>query len=213
MTTFHIITIFPEMFDSYFNDSILKRAIKNGKIKIKFYNPRDFTKNKHRQVDDIPYGGGPGMVMKAEPILRAFEKAKGKKKKVKTIIFSPQGKEFTNKKANLLQKNYKDIILILGRYEGLDARIKKITKGEELSIGPYILTGGELPAMILIDAVSRQIKGVLGNIESVEEKRENSRDIYTRPEVISYNGKKYKVPKVLLSGHHKKILQWKKKNG
>jgi tRNA (guanine37-N1)-methyltransferase len=213
MTTFHIITIFPEMFDSYFNDSILKRAIKNGKIKIKFYNPRDFTKNKHRQVDDIPYGGGPGMIMKAEPILRAFKKAKGRKKKVKTIIFSPQGKEFTNRKAKLLQKNYKDIILILGRYEGLDARIKKITKGEELSVGPYILTGGELPAMILIDAVSRQIKGVLGNIESVEEKRESSRDIYTRPEVISHNGKKYKVPKVLLSGHHKNILEWKKKNG
>jgi|TARA_B100001964_G_scaffold245513_1_gene333008 tRNA (guanine37-N1)-methyltransferase len=199
------------MFDSYLNESVLRRGILKKKIKIKFYNPRDFVKSKHKKVDQIPYGGGPGMVMMTEPIVKAVEKAKGKKKKVKTIIFSPSGKEFTNTYAKKIQNSYKDIILIAGRYEGIDKRVKTITKAEEISIGPYVLTGGELPAMIFIDAVSRQIKGVLGNELSVEENRISSSEVYTRPETIKYKGKKYKVPKVLLSGHHKNISQWKEK--
>lgn len=209
MITFHIITIFPEMFDSYINESILSRAIKNKKIKIKFYNPRDFTKNKHRKVDSIPYGGGPGMIMKVGPLLRAYKKAKGRKRKVKTIIFSPRGKTLTNFYAKKV-KDYKDIILFAGRYEGIDARLKKITKAEEISIGPYVLTGGELPAMVLIDVLSRQIKGVLGNRDSIEENRISSGDIYTRPEVVVHKGRKYQVPKVLLSGHHRKIDDWRR---
>lgn len=210
MITFHIITIFPKMFDSYLNESILGRAIKTKKIKVKFYNPRNFTKNKHKKVDGNPYGGGPGMVMSAEPILRAVANARGRKKKVKIIIFSPNKKEFSNSYAKKLQKSYKDIILICGRYEGIDRRVKTITKAEEISVGPYVLTGGELPAMIVLDAVSRQINGVLGNLESVEEKRVSSGEVYTKPEILKYKGKKYRVPKVLLSGHHKKIDEWRK---
>jgi len=211
MTTFHIITIFPEMFDSYLSESILARAIKNKKIKVKFYNPRDFTKDKHRKVDDKPYGGGPGMVMSIDPIIKAAEKAKGKKKNVKIYIFSPSGKKFTNKTAKTLSKKYKDVVLIAGRYEGIDARVKKILKAEDLSVGDYILTGGELPAMVVIDVVARQVSGVLGKEESIEEKRISSSETYTRPEILIYKGKKYKVPEVLLSGDHKKIEEWKKK--
>ncbi len=208
--TFHIITIFPEMFRSYTDESILSRAQKKKLINIKFYNPRDFTKDKHKKVDDKPYGGGPGMVMHAEPILRAVTKARGRKKKVKIIMFSPSGKQFTNTYAETLSKKYKDIILIAGRYEGVDARVKKALKAEELSIGPYVLTGGEVPAMVVVDAMSRQIPGVLGHEESLEEKRISSSEMYTRPEIIKYKDKNYKVPKVLLSGDHKKIEEWKK---
>lgn len=221
MTTFHIITLFPEALDSYINESIIGRAQKNKKIKIKFYNPRDFSGNKHRQVDDKPYGGGPGMVMQAGPILRAVEgikkkiatasaKSSGVSKKVKVIIFTTDGAQFTNTKAKNLASKHKDIILICGRYEGVDARVAKILKAEKVSVGPFVLTGGELPAMIVLDAVSRQIKGVLGKFESVEESRISSSETYTRPEVVEYNGKKYKVPKVLVSGDHKKIDEWRK---
>ena len=209
--TFHVITIFPKMFESYMADSILARAIKNKKISVKFYNPRDFTNDKHHKVDDRAYGGGPGMVMYAEPILRAVEKLKIKSEKLKIIILSPAGKKFTNKEASLLAKRRGDIVLISGRYEGIDARVKKILKAEEYSIGEYVLTGGELPAMVVIDAVARQIKGVLGKFESVEENRLSSSEVYTRPEILKYKGKKYRVPKVLLSGHRKKIEEWKKK--
>ncbi|MEK7151918.1 MAG: tRNA (guanosine(37)-N1)-methyltransferase TrmD, partial [Patescibacteria group bacterium] len=207
---FHIITIFPEMFDSYLNESIVARARKEKKITVKFYNPRDFTKDKHRRIDGSPYGGGPGMVMQAEPILRAVQKARGKKKRVKTYLLSPNGSEFTNKTARDLLSSYADIILIAGRYEGVDARVKKALRAEEISVGPYVLTGGELPAMVIIDAVARQIKGVLGSEESIEEERVASRETYTRPETLMFKGKKYKVPKVLLSGNHKKIEDWRK---
>ena len=199
------------MFESYMADSILARAIKNKKISVKFYNPRDFTNDKHHKVDDRAYGGGPGMVMYAEPILRAVEKLKIKSEKLKIIILSPAGKKFTNKEASLLAKRRGDIVLISGRYEGIDARVKKILKAEEYSIGDYVLTGGELPAMVVIDAVARQIKGVLGKFESVEENRLSSSEVYTRPEILKYKGKKYRVPKVLLSGHRKKIEEWKSK--
>ncbi|PIT96693.1 tRNA (guanosine(37)-N1)-methyltransferase TrmD [Candidatus Campbellbacteria bacterium CG10_big_fil_rev_8_21_14_0_10_35_52] len=211
MTTFHIITLFPNAFKSYTGESIIARAIKNKKIKINFYNPRDFTKDKHKRVDRKPYGGGPGMVLEAESVLKAAEKAIGRKKKVKIIFLSPNGKQFDNLYAKKLAEIYKDIIIISGRYEGIDARVKKILRAESISIGPYVLTGGELPAMIILDAVSRQIKGVLGNQSSIEEERIASRDVYTRPEVLIYKGKKYSAPKVLLSGHHKKIEDWREK--
>jgi tRNA (guanine37-N1)-methyltransferase len=216
---FHVITIFPEIFDSYLNESILGRAIAGKLVSVKFYNPRDFVKgpkvnkNNYKAVDDRPYGGGPGMVMRAEPVLKAIEKAISKikdKKKVKIINFSPSGKKFTTEYAKNSVKKYTDIILISGRYEGIDARVKKIFKAEDISVGDYVLTGGELPAMVLIDCMSRQIKGVLGKFESLEEERVSSSEFYTRPEKLVYKGKSYKVPKVLLSGNHKLIEEWKK---
>lgn len=198
------------MFDSYLKESIIGRAVKDKKIKILFYNPMDFCEPKKR-VDARPYGGGPGMVLRPELFLRAFAKIKIKNKnKTKIILFSPSGKKFTTQYAKQAVKKYTDIILISGRYEGIDARVQKILKAQELSIGDYVLTGGELPAMVLIDSISRQILGVLGQYESLEEERVSSSEVYTRPEVLKWKNKNYKVPKVLLSGNHKKIEEWKK---
>lgn len=233
--TFHIITLFPEMFDSYLNESILARAQKEKKIKFSFYNPRDFARpteasrkrakvgqadlKPYLRVDDKPYGGGPGMVMQAEPILKAIEKALSKIRnlkpktshlKPKIVFFSPAGKQFDTEYAKTAVKKYTDIILICGRYEGIDSRVKKIFKAEEVSIGPFVLTGGELPAMIIADCISRQIEGVLGNFNSREEERISSSEMYTRPEILVYKGKKYKVPAVLLSGNHALIDEWRK---
>ena len=214
------------MFTSYLNESILARAVESKLIKVAFYNPRDFVKNKnkkdtgYRPVDDRPYGGGPGMVMRAEPVLLAVEKAlkninkKNKDKnqsKVLIINFVPTATKFTTDFAKKSAKKYTDIILISGRYEGIDARVDKILKTTKISIGDYVLTGGELPSMILIDSISRQIPGVLGKFESLEEERISSSEIYTRPEILKWNNKNYKVPKVLLSGNHKDIEEWKKK--
>ncbi len=209
---FHVITIFPEMFDSYLKESILGRAVKDKKISIKFYNPLDFCEPKKR-VDDRPYGGGPGMVLRPELFLKAYSKIKIKdKKKTKIILFSPSGKKFDTQYAKNSAKKYTDIILISGRYEGIDARVQKILKAEEISVGDYVLTGGELPAMVLIDSISRQIPGVLGKYESLEEERVSSSEVYTRPEVLKYKGKNYKVPKVLLSGNHAEIDKWKQRS-
>ena len=230
MIIFHIVTLFPESFASYLNVSILKRAQEKGLIAIKHYNPRDFVVGKYgkipkntdilsyseKRVDNRPYGGGPGMVIEAMPVIRAIEAAVGKKvksskskNKVKIIFFSPAGKQFSNATADTLKK-YTDIIFVCGRYEGIDARVKKAFPMADISVGPYVLTGGELPAMVVIDAVTRRIPGVLGHDESVEELRIASPDVYTRPEVIEYKRKKYRVPKVLLSGHHARIDEWKK---
>ncbi len=187
----------------------MARAIKNKKIKVNFYNPRDWTKD--GRVDYKPYGGGPGMVMKAEPVIKAVQKAVGRKKRVKIVFLSPGGKLFDNVIARKFSKNYKDIVIICGNYEGIDARVRKIFRATEISIGGFVLTGGALPAMILIDVIARQVKGVLGAEESLEENRVSSSDVYTRPEVITYKGKRYRAPKVLLSGHHKKIEEWKRK--
>jgi len=227
---FHIITIFPDIFSSYLKESIIGRAIKNKMISVDFYNPRDFvvparlnsrsggdkTKNKngYKPVDDKPYGGGPGMVMRAEPIIKAFEKAekkikKNKNAKILTINFIPSAEKFTTDFAKKISKKYTDIVLIAGRYEGIDARVDKILKTKKISIGDFVVTGGELPAMILIDCVSRQLRGVLGKIESLEEERISSSEVYTRPEILKHKNKNYKVPKVLLSGNHKKIEEWK----
>lgn len=223
MTTFHLITIFPESLESYVNTSILKRAQEKGLISLKYYNPRDFVllpKGKvpsysDRRVDNRPYGGGPGMVIEAVPVIKAIEKAIGRKlnlqsqkSKIKIIFFSPAGKQFTNEVADTFKK-YTDIVLVCGRYEGIDARVKKTFPMVDISVGPYVLTGGELPAMIVIDSITRRIKGVLGDELSIEEERVASPDVYTRPEVIEYKGKKYRVPKILLSGHHQKMEEWK----
>lgn len=208
---FHIITLFPKALDSYLGESILKRAIEDRKVRVSFYNPRDFVVEKGKRVDRIPYGGGPGMVIQAEPVIRAIEKAKGRKKKVKIIFLSPGGKQFTNTYASEAAKKYKDLIIVSGRYEGIDARVKKVFKMDEVSVGPFVLTGGELPAMIIMDAVSRQVPGVLGDMDSIEERRVASSEVYTRPEVFEYKGKKYRVPKILLSGHRAKIEEWKRK--
>jgi tRNA (guanine37-N1)-methyltransferase len=205
------------MFDSYLKESILGRAIENNLVSVKFYNPRDFIKapkNNYRPVDDKPYGGGPGMVMCAEPILKAVEaavkKIKNKKSKILIINFIPSAPKFTTTSAKILSKKYTDIILICGRYEGIDARIDKILKTKKFSIGDYVLTGGELPAMILVDSISRQIPGVLGKYESLEEERVSSSEVYTRPEILKYKNNNYRVPKVLLSGNHRLIDEWKR---
>lgn len=208
---FQIITLFPESFESYFSTSIIGRAIKDKKIKVKYYNPRDFSKDKNHRIDQKPYGGGPGMVIEALPVIRAIEKAKGKKENVKIFFLSPGGKEFNTEFAVKAIKKAKDIILICGRYEGIDSRIKKAFKMEEVSIGSYVITGGELGAMIMVDVMSRQIQGVLGDFDSREESRIASHDVYTRPDTFEYKGKKYKVPPVLLSGNHKKIEEYREK--
>lgn len=231
---FHVITLFPESFDSYISESIIGRAIKSKKIKINFVNPRMFVTGKYKKVwpdgniqrivDDRPYGGGPGMVMRAEPILKSVEsiikKIEKRKTKSKTLIvfLSPSGELFTTDYAKQSVKNFTDIIFISGRYEGIDARVvtilsKQKTKAivfAQVSIGNFVLTGGELPAMVMIDCMARQIPGVLGNFDSREEERISSSEIYTRPELLEWNKKKYKVPEVLLSGDHKKMNEWKK---
>lgn len=169
-----------------------------------------FCKPKER-VDGRPYGGGPGMVLRPEFFLKAFSKIKTKdKKKTKIIIFSPSGKKFDTAYAKNSAKKYTDIVLISGRYEGIDARVQKILKAENISIGDYVLTSGDLPAMVLIDSISRQIPGVLGKYESLEEERVSSSEVYTRPEILKFKNKNYRVPKVLLSGHQAKIEAWKK---
>jgi len=236
---FHIVTLFPEAFDSYLKESIIGRAISEKKIKVTFVNPRDFVTGKYKKVwpdgnvsrvvDDRPYGGGPGMIIRAEPMLKAvesivmkIEKAKTKSKtspKIKVVNFCPAGQKFTTDYAKSSVKKFTDIIMLCGRYEGIDARVAKILKAENISIGDYVLTGGELPAMVLIDCISRQIPGVLGKFDSLEEERISSSEFYTRPEILEWpqvkkgeKTKKYKVPPVLLSGDHKKIEEWKQKN-
>ena len=277
---FDIITIFPKIFNSYFNESIIKRAQKSGKIEIRIHNLRNWAVDKRktvalrqaqgnreprRTIDDRPYGGGPGMVLKIEPIFKAVQSLKSKINpsinshsslslrahpsesktglilskaeglKIKTILFSTRGKKFDQKMARRLSK-YDQLILICGHYEGVDERVAKYIADEEISIGDFILTGGELPAMILVDAVVRHLPGVLNKEESLEEKK-GSYLVYTRPEVFKCNpphqmgtgakgakkgqsslwcggkGKKLRVPKVLLSGDHKKIEEWRRKTG
>ncbi|MDE2037868.1 MAG: tRNA (guanosine(37)-N1)-methyltransferase TrmD [Patescibacteria group bacterium] len=215
MTTFHVITLFPGAFDSYLGESILKRAIEDKKIRVKLYNPRDFAKNKWHRVDQRPYGGGPGMVIEALPVMKAIDKAlqgsRRKRKggrKARIAFFSPSGKQFTNAMADSFAGD-EDIVLVCGRYEGIDARVKKAFPMAEVSVGPYTLTGGELPAMVMIDAISRRIPGVLGHEGSIEETRIASPDVYTRPEAIEFKGKKHRVPKVLLSGDRARIDSWK----
>ena len=207
---FHIITLFPESIRPYVESSILGRAQEDGKLSVKFYNPRDYTKDKHLRVDRRPYGGGPGMVLEPLSTLKAVEAARGRKRKVRTLFFSPSGRQFDSVYAKELAESNCDIIMIAGHYEGIDARVEEILKAEAVSVGPYVLTGGELPAAVVIDATMRFVPGILGNATSVEERRVASPDVYTRPEVLLYKRKKYPVPKILLSGNHALMDKWKR---
>ncbi len=256
---FEVITIFPHIFDSYFSESILARAQKKNKIKINIYNLRDYTTDKHKTVDDTPYGGGAGMVLKVEPIFNCVETVKknlqsisedkifAEEKKetvikddklIRTILFSAKGKRYTQADAQRLAK-YKNLILICGRYEGVDERVAQNIVDEEISIGEYVLTGGEIPAMTVIDSVSRLLSGVLGNQESLKEesfsdklqteerydslqfadesdsdcklKIENCKLIREYPHYTKPEEfNGWRVPEVLLSGNHKEIEKWRK---
>lgn len=215
MLKFHLITLFPEACDAYLSASILGRARTAKKMAVSYVNPREFVDNKWGKVDERPYGGGPGMVMTALPVVRAIAKAVGKKKGKKAVIwFEPGAKAFDNKEADALLK-FDEIVLVCGRYEGIDTRAKKFAKTlgtlKTYSVGEAIYTGGEVPAMAIVDAVTRRIPGVLGKDDSVEERRVASREIYTRPETVEWKGKKLRVPKVLQTGHHADIEAWKEK--
>ena len=217
MLTFDIITIFPEIFDSYLKESFIKRAQQKKLIKINIHNLRKWTTDRHKTVDDRPFGGGLGMVLKVEPIYRAVRKIK-KGKKSRVILFTPRGKKFTQQTAYKLSK-LSQIIMICGRYEGVDERVAKKVADLEVSIGDFDLMGGELPAMLVTETVSRLIPGVLGKPELLKERITKERGFmeypqYTRPEVFSpKKGSKWRVPKVLISGNHKKIIQWRGKRG
>jgi tRNA (guanine37-N1)-methyltransferase len=231
MIRFHLITLFQEACEPYLNASILGRAQKAKKIKIRYQNPRAFVDNKWGKVDERPYGGGPGMVMTAMPVVKAVRKALMAAKpitrkdpktkisiqtspKIALVWFVPGAKAFTNVEADKLGK-FTDIVLVCGRYEGIDERAFKILKNMGVgtqklkivtySVGEATLTGGEVPAMAIVDAVTRRLPGVLGKDESIEERRVASHEVFTRPETIIWEGKKYQVPKVLQTGDHKKI--------
>lgn len=205
-----IITIFPEIFPDILHHSILKRAQEKGLVKIVVHDLRDFTEDKHHKVDDVPYGGGPGMVFKPEPLYRAISSASHNDQAVKRIYLTPQGKLFSHKMAkNLAEEQH--LVLVCGHYEGIDQRICDLVIDEEISIGDYVLTGGELSALIVVDAVVRLIPGVLGCPESLqcESFTEHLLDHphYTRPAVF----RDREVPEVLLSGHHENIRKWRRK--
>ncbi len=209
MLYFHIITLFPESIEPYLKASIIGRAQKAKKIKVTFYDPKDFTRDRYGRVDRRPYGGGPGMVLEPDAMLRAAQKAIGAKKGVEVIFFSTVGETFDEPMAQEFSKS-KHIILICGHYEGVDARVIEALKAREVTIGNYVLTGGELAAAVVIDAVARFVPGVLGKAESLEASRVSSPDVYTRPEVLTWKGKKYAVPEVLRSGNHAQIDAWRR---
>lgn len=204
---FDVLTLFPEMITSYCSCSILKRAISSDVISVNAVNPRDYTEDKHKKVDDTPYGGGAGMVLMAQPYVDAYESIP-KDKNSCTIMMTPQGKPFTNEVVKDLSK-FDQIIILCGHYEGYDERIREIIKPIEISIGDFVLTGGELPALSVIDCVSRKIDGVLGKIESADaDSFENGLleyPQYTKPR--EYRG--LTVPKVLLNGNHKEIAEFR----
>lgn len=215
---FDVITIFPEMITPYTDASILGRAQKKRLIKITAYNLRDWTTDKHHTVDDTPYGGGPGMLMKVEPFDRAVKEIektrgdKGRQRKTRIILTSASGKLFTQKDARRLAK-YDQLIFLCGRYEGIDHRVEEYIVDEIFSVGNYVLTGGELPALVMIDAIARMVPGVLGSKESLESESHDKEGVleypqYTKPEEY----KKWRVPEILLSGDHKKIEEWRKKH-
>jgi len=205
---FDIITIFPHIFDSYFKESLIKKALDKKLLKINVHNLRDYSLDKRKKVDDRPYGGGLGMVLMIEPIFRALKKIR--KKDSRVILFTPRGKLFTQKKASQLKK-YKQLVLICGRYEGVDERVRKLAD-EELSIGEYDLMGGEIPAMVIIETMARLVPDVIGKKSLLKERLTRGGGFveyaqYTRPEAFN----KWKVPQVLLSGNHKKIQEWRDK--
>ncbi|OHB17265.1 MAG: tRNA (guanosine(37)-N1)-methyltransferase TrmD [Parcubacteria group bacterium RIFCSPLOWO2_01_FULL_40_65] len=203
---FDVITIFPEIFDSFLKESLLYKAQEKKIIQVKIHNLRNWATGKHQIVDDSPYGGGPGMVLKIEPIYKAVKKIKNQKSKI--IFLSPRGKKFTQKTAQNWAKNLKQLVIVSGRYEGIDERVKKLAD-ETISVGDFITLGGEIPTMAIIEAVARLVPGVVGKKTSIEKLDFPQ---YTRPEVFSpKKGIKWTVPKVLVSGNHKKIEEWRKK--
>lgn len=231
MFAFHVITLFPEAIETYLRASILGRAEKRKILKFNLVNLRPFGLGKHHVVDNPPYGGGAGMVMMAEPLMKATDTTLKKiknRRKTKVVLFSAKGKQFNQKMAYDWAKKYDNIVFVTGRYEGIDERVKTILKAEEISIGHYVLTDGDVAAMAVISAVGRLVPGAI-KMESLAEEshwnllKKKEADVpetsgleyphYTRPEVLTYRGKKYRVPKVLLSGNHKNIAAWRQKMG
>ena len=204
---FDVLTLFPEMIEVNFKYSLMKRAVDSGVFSINTVNPRDFTENKHKKVDDTPYGGGAGMVLMPQPYVDAYESVERLENSC-TIMLTPQGEPFNNKICSELA-NYDQIIMLCGHYEGFDERIRDIIKPREISIGDFVLTGGELPALCLIDSISRRLEGTLGKIESMEDDSFSDGLLeypqYTKPR--EYRG--LKVPEVLLNGNHKEIEQFR----
>ncbi len=204
---FDVLTLFPEMIESCCSYSILKRAVDKDILSVNTINPRDFTLDRHKKVDDTPYGGGAGMVLMAQPYVDAYESIAKNENSV-TVMLSPQGEPLTDSLVNDLAK-YEQIVMLCGHYEGFDERIREIIKPKEISIGDFVLTGGELPALCLIDAVSRKIEGTLGKIESADEDSFSNGLIeyphYTKPR--DFRG--LKVPEVLLNGNHKEIKEFR----
>jgi len=217
MIKFDVITIFPSIFKSYLNESLISRAQKKKFIKVNLHDLRKWTKNRHKTIDDRPYGGGLGMVLQVGPIYKAVKQI-NKNKKTKVILFTPRGKKFDQKLAYKLSK-LDQVIFICGRYEGVDERVAQKIADTEISIGDYDLMGGELPAMVCIETISRLIPGVLGKPALLKERISKNGGFleyaqYTRPEIFSSKkGVNWRVPKLLLTGDHKKIDKWKKAHG
>lgn len=224
---FHIVTLFPDACEAYLGASIIGRARKEKRVEVRYQNPRDFVDNKWGKVDERPYGGGPGMVLQAMPIVKAVQKAISRivrrttsdmqnvrrrtsrhGRRAVIVWFTPGGKAFDNKEADKLAK-FDEVVLVCGRYEGIDERAKKMLKTlapvREYAVGEAVYTGGELPAMAIVDAVTRRLPGALGKDASVEERRVAGPAVYTRPETLTFKDKTYRVPKVLLTGHHANI--------
>jgi tRNA (guanine37-N1)-methyltransferase len=208
MMRIHILSLFPAMFSGPFSESIVKRAVEQGLVEISIHNIRDYTSDKHHVVDDSPYGGGPGMVLKPEPIFEAVEAVRGDAG-VPVILLTPQGRPFSHRVAGELAKN-DEMVLVCGHYEGVDERVREHLVTDEISIGDYVLSGGEMAAMVVVDAVVRQLPGALGSGESVEDDSHAKGLLeypqYTRP--LSF--RKWEVPQVLLSGNHAKIARWRR---
>ena len=214
MVTFDIVTIFPAMIEQPLAAGILGRAIERGTLEVKVRDLREFTTDRHRVVDDVPYGGGPGMVLKAEPIFRALDAIEAERGQPLTVIMtSPQGRPFTHEDAQRLSR-HEHVVVLCGRYEGFDERVRERV-AEELSIGDYVLTGGELPALVILDAVARFVPGVVGDEQSVAADSFNRGLLdfpqYTRPAEVSLGRVVAKVPEVLLSGNHGEIRRWRKR--
>ena len=222
MIHFHIVTLFPDSIEPYLMSSILGKAREKKLIRVSYYDPKDYTQDSYGRVDRRPYGGGPGMVLEPDAMLRAASAALKNASKRQGVALTKSEVFFCATDGVLfdehMAKRYaqpkhgqkiRHIIFICGRYEGVDARVAKILKAKKVTVGPYVLTGGELPTATMIDAISRFVPGVLGKAESLEGSRVSSPNVYTRPEVLIWKKKKYPVPPVLLSGDHKKIEEWK----
>jgi len=210
-----VVTLFPELVQSVTDSGVISRAATQGIVELHYWQPRDYTSDRHQTVDDRPYGGGPGMVMKYEPLQQALSAAKQKNPKAKCIYMSPQGKPI--KQAMLKEASLSDgIVILAGRYEGIDQRVIDEHVDEEWSLGDYVISGGELAAMVVIDGITRLLPGALGHNESaVEDSFASEEQLldcshYTRPEVLSENGKELKVPEVLLQGNHQVIEKWRR---